>query len=103
VFGRELGFGGNVTRISVTGISYHPGGLFPSGEMSGSVLSDQLGGSWRSNLHAFEPLHADSPEDLRMGEPSGTAPLHFVPPSEETPDAIMDMMIDGPIGRPAGT
>ncbi len=61
----------------MTGISYHPEGLFPSGEMSGPVLNDQLGESWQSNLHAFEPMHAESPEDLRKGEPSGTAHLHL--------------------------
>ena len=71
--------------------------------MWGSVLSDQLGGSWRSkNLHAFEPLHAKSAEDYTW-ENHQQAPVHFVPPSEEAPDAIMDIMIDSPIGRPAGT
>lgn len=71
--------------------------------MWGSALSDQLGESRGSNLLAFVPLHATSPEDLRMAEPSSAAPLHFVPSSEEAPDAIMDKIIDGRIGRPAGT
>ena len=71
--------------------------------MWGFALSDQLGESRGSNLFAFVPLHATSPEDLRMAEPSSAAPLHFVPSSEEAPDAIMDMIIDSRIGRPAGT
>jgi hypothetical protein len=52
-------------------------------------------------LHAVETLHAEVPEHFRIGKPSDAAPWLLVPSSEEVPDTVMDMMIDGPIRRQA--
>src|SRR5208337_355928 len=64
------------------------------------LISPQ-GSRRRSNLHAVKTLHAEVPEYFRTGEPPGAAPWRFVSPSEEASNAIMDVVVDGPISRQA--
>ena len=52
-------------------------------------------------MHAVKTLHAEVPEHICVREPPDAAPWLLVPSSEEVSDAVIDMVIDGAIGRQA--
>ena len=79
----------NATPLSVTGgTPTDPGRpVAKRGDVGFRTELDELASRGVQPV-AFVPLHATSPESLRMAEPSSAAPLHVVPSSQEAPDAI---------------
>ena len=53
-------------------------------------------------MHASKVDDAEVPEDILTAEPSCSPSLHLVPLDEEVAHAV-DMVVDGPIGRQAGS
>ena len=50
-------------------------------------------------MHASKTQHAERSEDLIVGETPCAAPLHLVPLAKERTSAIIDVVVDRPIGR----
>src|ERR1700683_1909572 len=48
-------------------------------------------------MHALQPQHSETTEDMLCGEPGCAAPLHLVPSSEEVAHRVVDVIVDGAI------
>ena len=49
-----------------------------------------------------KPHHSALPEDIVVGKAACTAPRLLVPPSEEVPHTIIDVVVDRPVRLQAG-
>jgi hypothetical protein len=49
-------------------------------------------------VHASQAQHSEFAEDAVVGELTSAPSLHLMPSGEEVSDAVIDMMIDRPIG-----